>query len=70
MPTSLLVCESCGARQAFFLDEAGVQELHNGKSTQKHCLRCHTITDWSFALEDRRSGLDRRQSTDRRSNSE
>ena len=66
MPTSLLICEGCGGRQTFFLDEASVEEMRNGKTVQKHCLRCRTTTDWVFALVDRRTGRDRRQGGDRR----
>ncbi|MBI2819314.1 MAG: hypothetical protein HYX73_04975 [Acidobacteria bacterium] len=66
MPTTLLICESCGNRQSFFLDEAIVSELKSGKTVPKHCLRCRTTTDWVFALVDRRSGRDRRQGGDRR----
>lgn len=68
MPTCLMVCESCGGRQSFFLDEASVQEMRNGKTVPKHCLRCHTTTDWSFALVDRRTGRERREGGDRREN--
>lgn len=67
MPTCLLVCESCGNRQTFFLDEMEVEEMRNGKTVPKHCLRCRTTTDWVFALVDRRSGRDRRHGSDRRS---
>jgi len=66
MPTTLLICESCGNRQSFFLDEATVVELKGGKTAPKHCLRCRTTTDWVFALVDRRSGRDRRHGGDRR----
>jgi hypothetical protein len=69
MPTTLLICESCGNRQSFFLDEATVAELKDGKTAPKHCLRCRTTTDWVFALVDRRSGRDRRQGDDRRNES-
>ena len=66
MPTTLLICESCGNRQAFFLDEATVEEIRQGKTVPKHCLRCRTTTDWVFALLDRRTGGARRQGGDRR----
>ena len=66
MPTTLLICESCGNRHSFFLDEASVKEMQGGKTTPRHCLRCRTTTDWVFALEERRSGGDRRRGSDRR----
>ena len=68
MPTCVLICESCSNRQTFFLDEAIVAELQNGKTVPKHCLRCRTVTDWTFASVDRRSGRERRQETNRREN--
>ena len=67
MPSSLLVCESCNNRQSFFLNEADVGELRNGQTTSKHCMRCHTMTNWTFLFVDRRTGRDRRSDTDRRS---
>lgn len=67
MPTSLLKCESCDNRQTFFLDEATVEEMREGKTTAKHCLRCRATTDWTFTMVDRRTGRDRRNSDDRRS---
>jgi hypothetical protein len=66
MPTTLLICESCGNRQTFFLDEGTVAELKTKKTVPKHCLRCRTTTDWVFAMVDRRTGRDRRQGGDRR----
>ena len=69
MPTTLLICESCGNRQSFFIDEATVTEIKGGKTVPKHCLRCRTTTDWVFALVDRRTGRDRRQGGERRDES-
>ena len=64
MPTTMLTCESCGNRQAFFLDDATVAELKGGKTVLKHCLRCRTTTDWGFAVADRRSARERRNEPD------
>jgi hypothetical protein len=66
MPSSLLICESCGNRQTFFLDEPSLEEVKNGKTVTHHCLRCRTTTDWSFARVDRRTGRERRLGSDRR----
>jgi len=67
MPSCLLACEGCDNRQSFFLNEAEVLELHNGQTTTKHCMRCHTMTPWTFLIVDRRTGRDRRGGTERRS---
>ena len=67
MPSCLLVCEGCDNRQSFFLNEAEVEELHDGQTTSKHCMRCHTMSDWTFLFVDRRTGHDRRTGADRRS---
>ena len=69
MPSCLLICETCTNRQAFFLNEAEVEELRNGQSATKHCMRCHTMTQWTFFLVNRRTGRDRRTGYDRRQNS-
>lgn len=69
MPTTLLTCESCSNRQSFFVDEATVVELKAGQTVPKHCLRCHTTTEWAFALVDRRTGRERRLGSDRREES-
>ena len=66
MPSCLLVCESCDKRQSFFLNAAELEELHNGQTTSKHCMRCHTMTNWTFLLADQRTGHDRRTGMDRR----
>ena len=66
MPSCLLVCESCDNRQTFFLNEAEVGELREGNTTSKHCMRCHTMTSWTFLIVDRRTGRDRRGGADRR----
>ena len=67
MPSCLLACEGCDNRQSFFLNEAEVLELHNGQTTTKHCMRCHTMTPWTFLIVDRRTGRYRRGGTERRS---
>jgi hypothetical protein len=66
MPTCLLVCESCDNRQSFFLNEGEVEGLREGNTSSKHCMRCHTMTSWTFLFVDRRTGRDRRGGTDRR----
>jgi hypothetical protein len=66
MPSCLLVCESCDNRQTFFLNEADVAELRDGNTISKHCMRCHTMTSWTFLFVDRRTGRDRRAGEDRR----
>ncbi len=69
MPTCYLNCEGCGTRHATVLDEQIIAQLQKGKTYPKHCLVCHTTTDWAFAFVDRRSGQDRRKTnTDRRQN--
>ena len=68
MPSCLLVCETCNNHQPFFLNEAQIEELRNGQTTSKHCMRCHTMTQWTFLLVDRRAGRDRRAGIDRRAN--
>jgi hypothetical protein len=66
MPSSLLICESCGNRQTFFLDEPSLEEVKSGKAITRHCLRCRTTTDWSVVRTDGRSGRERRWGDDRR----
>jgi hypothetical protein len=66
MPTSLLICKSCGNRQTFFLDGSTVEEMGNGTTASKHCLRCRATTDWTFQMIDRRTGRDRRNASDDR----
>ena len=69
MPSCLLVCETCDSRQTFFLNEADVGELRDGSTTSKHCMRCHTMTNWTFLHVDRRTGRDRRGGGERRQRS-
>jgi hypothetical protein len=66
MPSCLLVCESCDHRQNFFLNEAEAEEIRGGQTLTRHCMRCHTMTNWTFLFVDRRTGRDRRTGTERR----
>ena len=68
MPSCLLVCETCNSRQAFFLNQAEIEELRNGQTRTKHCMHCHSMTQWTFLIVDRRTGRDRRAGSDRRTN--
>lgn len=66
MNNIFLTCESCHGRKPFLMHEQELEQARNGKAIQKHCPTCRTMTHWLFAHEDRRSGADRRQPTDRR----
>jgi hypothetical protein len=61
MPTCLLICEGCGTRQPSVVDADAVIQLQAGKTLPKHCLVCHTTTDWAMAFLEKRSGMDRRK---------
>jgi hypothetical protein len=67
MPTSVLSCETCGVHKPFIIYEEELAEVRNGRALSKHCPVCRTTTNWVFAFPERRSGRDRRQTSDRRS---
>ena len=66
MPTSVLVCDTCGTHYPFLIYEEELTDVQNGKPLSRDCPTCRTKTNWKFAFPERRSGRDRRQSPDRR----
>lgn len=67
MPNCVLACSSCGTRRSFLIDEFVLPDVRNGQRVQKYCPNCRGATYWTFVLEERRGGWDRRQGGDRRS---
>jgi hypothetical protein len=60
MPMCVFKCEGCNKQHAFHVQDEELAKVEGGDPIRKHCLTCHTMTNWVFALADRRRGADRR----------
>ncbi len=67
MTTAILLCETCGGRKPFPLNDQELADIRFGKHISKFCNTCRNNTNWAFATEERRAGADRRKPADRRS---
>jgi hypothetical protein len=60
MPTCVFKCEGCNRLQSFNIQDVELSAVESGDPIQKHCVTCHTMTNWVMTFPDRRSGIDRR----------
>jgi len=68
MPTFIFKCEGCGEQKPFLVHEPpNLAGQRYEEPLQKHCARCHTVSNWVLAFSERRNGRDRRDGADRRS---
>ena len=66
MTNCILNCETCGARKPFLLGEQELAEAQNKRPISKYCPSCRAATHWALAFLERRGGMDRRHSSERR----
>ena len=67
MPPFVLECEVCASHRPFGVPQGDPADPATKNSIQKHCHTCRTMTNWTIAFPERRSGHERRQGPDRRS---
>jgi len=66
MPTYVFKCEGCGGHKPFLIHEGELPDPPGKNPVQKQCPTCRTLTNWTLTFAERRTGRERRTTSDRR----